>query len=124
MGAVDRPPLPSGRRFVIVHLDGVSRRALELAIRGGFMPTLARWLDEGGHVLLPTLSGAPSSTPAFQASLFYGERGDCPGYQWHDKKRDKRVRMDDSREVHRFEQSLGKKGHGRSEEHTSELQSR
>lgn len=112
MGAVDRPPLPSGRRFVIVHLDGVSRRALELAIRGGFMPTLARWLDEGGHVLLPTLSGAPSSTPAFQASLFYGERGDCPGYQWHDKKRDKRVRMDDSREVHRFEQSLGKKGHG------------
>lgn len=112
LGAVDRSPLPSGRRFVIVHLDGVSRRALELALRAGIMPTLSRWLDEGTYRLLPTLSGAPASTPAFQAALFYGERGDCPGYQWHDKRRDKTVRMDDSLEVHRYEKSLVRQGRG------------
>ena len=112
LGAVDRSPLPSGRRFVVVHLDGVSRRALALALRKGFMPTLARWLEEGAFRLLPTLSGAPASTPAFQATLFYGERGDCPGYQWHDKRRNKRVRMDDALEVHRYEKSLGRRGRG------------
>lgn len=112
LGAVDRPGTASGRRFVIVHLDGVSRKALHLALRAGLMPTLSRWLNQGSHSLLPTYSGAPASTPAFQAALFYGERGDCPGYHWHDKKRDKAVRMDDSREVYRYEASLKKSGEG------------
>lgn len=112
LGAVSRPASASGRRFLIVHLDGVSRRALKLALEAGHMPTLSRWLNEGSHTLLPTFSGAPASTPAFQAALFYGERGDNPGYQWHDKKRNKDIRMDDSREVHRYEESLGRKGRG------------
>lgn len=76
------------------------------------MPTLSRWLNEGSHTLLPTFSGTPASTPAFQAALFYGERGDCPGYSWFDKKRDKSVRMDDAHEVLRYEDSLREKSPG------------
>lgn len=112
LGAVDRPAPPTGRRFVVVHLDGVSRRALDLALRAGLMPTLSRWLNEGSHALLPTVSGMPASTPAFQAALFYGDRGDCPGYSWFDKRRGKSVRMDDAREVLRFENALRERAAG------------
>src|SRR5690606_31012079 len=67
---------------------------------------------ERSYALLPTFSGTPASTPAFQAALFYGERGDCPGYEWFDKKRDKSIRMDDAREVLRFEMELRDRGPG------------
>src|SRR2546430_9974569 len=58
--------------------------------------------------LSPCRSGAPTSTPAFQAGLLYGVGHDIPGYTWFDKRRGREVRMERRR---------------RSEEHTSELQS-
>lgn len=105
-GGIDRPAFASGRRFVIVHLDGVSRTVLSRAMQSGYMPCLERMLDSGELQLSPAWSGAPASTPAFQASLFYGNGGDCPGYQWYDKQRGKEVRMDDVEEALRLEESL------------------
>lgn len=97
---------------MIVHLDGVSRKVLLRAMENGIMPRLAASIEEGKRVLLPMVSGIPASTPAFQAALFYGARGDCPGYQWHDKRRGRNVRMDDAAEVLRLEQGLRKRGRG------------
>lgn len=112
LGAVDRPPYPSGRRFVIVHLDGVSRDVLRHALESGAMPYLSQSIRSGERKLTPTFSGTPASTPAFQATLFYGERGDCPGYQWHDKARGVDVRMDDAAEVLRLEETLRRRSPG------------
>jgi hypothetical protein len=91
-----RGPAPPGapRRVVIVQLDGVSRPRLEMALADGYMPCLAARLASGSHALSSTRSGAPASTPAFQAGLFYGVSPSVPGYVWLDRRTHREVRMD------------------------------
>ncbi|HEY0840957.1 MAG TPA: hypothetical protein VGD74_12275 [Vulgatibacter sp.] len=105
-GLHHRLPFEDGRRFVIVHLDGLSRPILLHALERGYMPRLAAALERGEQVLARAHAGTPASTPAFQACLFYGKRGDVPGYIWHDKIRKKIVRMSDFAECARLEDSL------------------
>jgi hypothetical protein len=85
---------PRERRLVVVQLDGVSRRRLEGAMADGWMPALAARLASGRHVLASGRSGAPASTPAFQAGLFYGVSPTVPGFVWFDRATRREVRMD------------------------------
>ena len=87
-------PLESGRRLLLVQLDGVSRRRLEWAMRCGHMPFLARRLDRGALGLSSSRSGAPASTPAFQAGLLYGVSPSVPGFVWYDRRDGREIRMD------------------------------
>lgn len=89
-----RPPGANGRRAVIVHLDGVSRRVLSFAAREGRIPFIEKLLSRRGAELSPFLAGAPASTSAFQAGLLYGQVDDVPGYLWWNKRRNALVRMD------------------------------
>jgi hypothetical protein len=82
------------RRFILVQVDGVSRGRLEEAMAEGYMPFLASRLAREGHVLTTMRSGAPASTPAFQAGLFYGTSPAVPGYVWIDRATGREVRMD------------------------------
>ena len=102
-------PLEGGRRLVLVQLDGVSRRRLEWAMRGGHMPFLARRLDQGHLALSTTRSGAPASTPAFQAGLFYGIAPSVPGFVWYDRRDGREVRMDRASDAASVEVHLSEK---------------
>src|SRR5881296_2471460 len=82
-----RAPLPSGRRFVIVQIDGLSHAVLEQGLAEGRMPFLRRLLTRHGYRVEPMAVGLPSSTPAFQLSAMYGVRPDIPGFHYHDKRR-------------------------------------
>jgi hypothetical protein len=88
------PPLGGGRRLLLVQLDGVSRQRLAHALRDGLMPFLARRLASGRHVLSPCRSGAPASTPAFQAGLFYGVAPSVPAFVWIERATGRTLRMD------------------------------
>jgi hypothetical protein len=79
---------------VLVQLDGVSRRRLEWALRDGHMPLLARRLGRGDLELSGARSGAPTSTPAFQAGLLYGVAPSVPGFVWYDRRDGREIRMD------------------------------
>jgi hypothetical protein len=103
-------PLPSGRRIVLLHLDGVGRNQLEHAMEHGYAPTLRRLIEQGPHRLSPCRAGAPTSTPAFQAGLLYGCDHDIPGYTWFDKRRKREIRMDRSEDARLIEQELCARG--------------
>lgn len=75
-----------GRRFLIVQIDGLSRRTLDRALQAGRVPALARMLAAGRLTRRELSVGLPSSTPAFQAALMYGVRPDIPGFHWYDKR--------------------------------------
>ena len=109
-GRKARPPLPSGRRILLLHLDGVGRRQLEAALREGWIPNVAQLLDSGRYLVSPCRAGAPTSTPAFQAGLLYGCEADIPGYTWYDKRRRKPVRMDSFEDARILELDLEARG--------------
>jgi hypothetical protein len=111
-GNVRPGPLEGGRRLVILQLDGVSRARLEWALASGHMPLLARRLARGGHRLSSCRSGAPASTPAFQAGLFYGVSPAVPGYVWYDRARRREVRMDSGPEACQLVERLAARNPG------------
>ncbi|MGC4114414.1 MAG: cell envelope integrity protein TolA [Myxococcales bacterium] len=106
-------PCSNGRRWVVVHLDGVSRRTLESAVHRGWAPFLGRLLGSGAYALTPAWSGAPASTPAFQAGLLYGQRhADIPGFTWLDRATRRVMRMDRSDDAQVVEAALKSQGEG------------
>ena len=105
-GGRHRAPLPSGRRLLLLHLDGVGRRQLDFAMERGYTPTLKRLLERGPYRLSGCRAGAPTSTPAFQAGLLYGVQHDIPSYSWYDKRRRKEMRMDRAEDARTLEAEL------------------
>jgi hypothetical protein len=81
------PPVPPGRRrFVIVQIDGLSHRTLQLALSQRRMRTTARLLKRGSLRLHRIPVGLPTSTPAFQAAIMYGGPVDIPAFEYLDKR--------------------------------------
>ena len=107
-GVGRRAPHPNGRRFLIVHLDGLSGARLRAALATGRMPQLQRRLDRGSLELSAAYSGAPASTPCFQAGLLWGARANIPGFLWFDKRRRRSVRMDCKSDALRVERELSR----------------
>jgi hypothetical protein len=104
--------LEGGRRLLLIQLDGVSRRRLDWAIREGHMPYLARRLDRQRSEVCTARSGAPASTPAFQAGLLYGVSPSVPGFVWYDRRDGREVRMDRATDAAAIEAALSERNPG------------
>jgi len=77
--------------LVMVQIDGLSRNQLEQALGEGRMHCLQRLLSRERYRLWSLYSGIPSTTPAVQGELFYGERAAVPAFAYYDRE-DARVR--------------------------------
>ncbi len=71
--------------LLVVQLDGVGRDTLGVAIEAGLAPTLYRWLRSGSHRLTTWWARVPSTTPASQAALLYGDSSAIPSFRWWDR---------------------------------------
>nr|HID12338.1 hypothetical protein [Anaerolineae bacterium] len=79
---------PDQRRgFIIIQIDGLSHDHLMQALAAGYTPYLARLLAEHRLVVAPWRCGLPSTTPAVQAGIMFGNRFDIPGFRWYEKER-------------------------------------
>lgn len=83
---------PSDERgFILIQIDGLSHDHLVEAVDAGRMPYLKRLLDRGDLTVAEWRCGLPSSTPAVQAGMMFGNRFDVPGYRWYEKDRDEPI---------------------------------
>ena len=73
------------RAFVIIEIDGLAYDYLRQAVRAGFMPYLSRLIMNRDLRLTRWRCGLPSTTPASQAGILYGNNWDIPGFRWYDK---------------------------------------
>ena len=80
-------PSPARREpgLLIVQLDGVGRDTLGVAIEAGLAPTMYRWLRTGSHRLTTWWVRVPTTTPASQAALLYGDASAIPAFRWWDR---------------------------------------
>ncbi len=76
---VERPGL------IIIQIDGLAHDHLVQAMEKGCLPHIKRMLKRGDVVLSPWRCGLPSSTPACQAGIMFGENDDIPAFRWYDK---------------------------------------
>jgi hypothetical protein len=73
------------RGFVIVQIDGLAYDYLIEAMARGHTPRMRRLLSWGRYRLARWRCGLPSSTPAVQAGLMFGDAFDIPGFRWYEK---------------------------------------
>lgn len=75
-----------GRRgLIILQIDGLSHRTLSAALDQGAMPHLRGLLERDGYRLQRWWCGVPSSTPAVQAGIMYGNNWNVPAFRWYEK---------------------------------------
>jgi hypothetical protein len=73
------------RAFVIIEIDGLAYDYLRQALQAGYMPYLFRLISSRKLNLTRWRCGLPSTTPASQAGILYGNNWDIPGFRWYDK---------------------------------------
>ncbi|NLE43267.1 MAG: hypothetical protein GX620_00995, partial [Chloroflexi bacterium] len=85
--SLGRRSMQSDRRrgFIIVQIDGLSYEHLMMAVDAGHLPYVSRLLVTDRVAVAPWQCGIPSTTPAVQAGIMFGDRFDIPGFRWYEK---------------------------------------
>lgn len=107
------PPQPQRHPgLIIVQIDGLSYDHLRLALDQGYMPHLQQMIASGRARASRWRCGLPSTTPAVQAGLLYGDSSDIPGFRWYDKERQTSLVVKRPDQVRAIAQRLGHRGRG------------
>jgi len=103
----------SGRAtgFVGIQIDGLSSSHLKQAMEKGYLPNIERHLTRG-YGLKQYQAGLPSTTPAAQATIFYGVEEGIPAFRWFDKKSGQLFSCNDLDHVQKFREKLFAGRHG------------
>ena len=94
-----------GTGFVGIQIDGLSCPHLRRALARGYVPNLARLLLET-HDLREYQAGLPSTTPAAQGAIFYGQNRGIPAFRWFEKGNGQVVSCNDPDHVQHFREKL------------------
>src|SRR5262245_10678298 len=73
--------------IVFLEIDGLALPVLQRAMRDGHAPTMARWLEDGTHLLAEWEPDLSSQTGASQAGILLGSNDDIPAFRWIEKER-------------------------------------
>ncbi len=73
------------RGFIIIQIDGLGHQHLVEAMAGGEVPHLRRMVQRGRAKLMRWRCGLPSTTPASQAGIMFGNNYDIPAFRWYEK---------------------------------------
>jgi hypothetical protein len=91
--------------FVGIQLDGLSAPHLRQALAAGYLPNIARHLKRG-YVLREYRSGLPSTTPAAQGAIFWGDSRGIPAFRWFEKSTGRLISCNDPDHVQHFRERL------------------
>jgi hypothetical protein len=71
--------------FIFVQLDGVSSELLEWQLIAGNLPNIRKLINESGYKLKRWETQLPSTTPASQAGILFGNNDNIPAFRWFDR---------------------------------------
>jgi len=86
LGLAPAAPSDAETGLVMIQVDGLQESILREVLADGHMSFLQRLLDEEHYAIHSLYSGMPSSTPGFQAELFFGARTAVPAFGFHDRR--------------------------------------
>ncbi|MBN1136625.1 MAG: alkaline phosphatase family protein [Anaerolineae bacterium] len=85
LGRLPDEEVDDRRGFIALEIDGLGHDYLLRALEQGDMPYLGHLVRDGSYRLARWRCGLPSTTPAAQAGILYGNNWDIPGFRWYDK---------------------------------------
>ena len=79
--------------LLVIQIDGLGYAHLKEAMAQGYAPYLRHLVEREGCHLMEWRSGIPSTTPAVQAGIMYGNNWDIPSFRWYEKASDQSMEM-------------------------------
>lgn len=79
---VDDPEAPG---VIFVQFDGVPFPVLRWQLLAATLPTMGRWIREGGYRLVEWTPILPPTTPASQLGILHGRIDGVPAFRWYDR---------------------------------------
>ncbi|WP_329000139.1 alkaline phosphatase family protein [Kribbella sp. NBC_00709] len=79
---VDAPEAPG---VIFVQLDGVPFPVLRWQVLAATLPTVGRWIRDGGYRLVEWTPVLPPTTPASQLGILHGRIDGVPAFRWYDR---------------------------------------
>ncbi|MFT6897394.1 MAG: endonuclease/exonuclease/phosphatase family metal-dependent hydrolase [Paraglaciecola sp.] len=110
LGLNKQAPTDSTTGLLIIQIDGLSHAQLNTALENKRLPFLHKLINKEHYQLHDLYSGAPSTTPAVQAELFYGVKTAVPAFSFKSRDSQQVVRMDRYQAAFDVEQRLAKQG--------------
>jgi endonuclease/exonuclease/phosphatase family metal-dependent hydrolase len=110
LGLNKQAPTDSKTGLLIIQIDGLSKAQLKTALENNRLPFLHKLINTEHYQLHDLYSGAPSTTPAVQAELFYGVKTAVPAFSFKSRDSHQVVRMDRYQAAFDVEQRLVKQG--------------
>jgi endonuclease/exonuclease/phosphatase family metal-dependent hydrolase len=98
--------------LVLIQIDGLAQDQLLKAIERGRMPFLRRLLSHERYRVRTMYSGLPSTTPAVQGELFYGQAQAVPAFSYLPRGAREPVYLNDSEQAAKIESILSQAGEG------------
>src|SRR5829696_1101336 len=78
----DRTDVPG---VIMFEIDGLAEPVLRRALDARHAPTMARWLEQETHRIVPWECDLSSQTGGSQAGLLLGSNEDMPAFRWYEK---------------------------------------
>ncbi len=103
--------------LVLIQIDGLAHQQLEQAMANGEMPFLSKLIASEHYRLYRQYAGVPTTTPAYQAELFYGVKTAVPGFGFFHRGLKRLVRMYEPAAAAEIEQSLNAHAANEDERH-------
>jgi uncharacterized membrane protein YvlD (DUF360 family) len=91
---------------IFLEIDGLSKPVLELAMREGYIPNLASWIENGSHQLVEWETDLSSQTSASQAGILLGNNTNIPAFRWFDRQKKEIVASSSPKFVAELENKL------------------
>jgi len=98
--------------ILLIQIDGLARSQLERAMARGRMPFLKRLITRNNYETHTFYPGLPSTTPAVQAELFYGQHSAVPAFAFLNRKTHELGRMFYPTWAKEFEAGYAEKAEG------------
>lgn len=89
-----------------LEIDGLAESVLRRAIVNGHVPTLARWVQDGSHRVVPWECDLSSQTSASQAGLLQGSNHGIPAFRWYEKESKTLMASSDPKDVAEIERRV------------------
>ncbi len=81
----DKPIETAVPGILFLEIDGLSTPIFQQALKDGHMPNMAKWIEDGSHVLTEWETDTSSQTSASQAGILHGDNSNIPAFRWYDK---------------------------------------
>ena len=102
-GVAEKSDIPG---VMFLEIDGLSQAVFQKALNDNYMPTLKRWLENGGHKMTGWETDLSCQTGGCQPGILHGNNSNIPAFRWYEKDKGRLLTSEKPRDVAEVEKRI------------------